>query len=61
MSDITPNRELHAMQKNIKPEEMKLSVKKQHLRIMELESSIKTIKENIKATEKDIAKMEEEK
>ena len=58
MADIEPNIEIGLKQLEVQRDELKLSIQKQQLRLLEVEEEKKRIDANMQAQEKEIVNME---
>ena len=60
MADITPNIELGLKQMEVQRDELKLILQKQELRLLEMDEEKNRMAENKRATEKEIANLEDQ-
>jgi len=58
MADLEPNIEIGLKQLEVQRDELKLSIQKQQLRLLEVEEEKKRIDANMQAQEKEIVNME---
>ena len=60
MADVTPNIELGLKQMEVQRDELKLTLQKQELRLLEMDEEKNRMAENKRATEKEIANLEDQ-